>query len=68
MMPTSLPNELSDQQAKEAATSNDINECYSRMPKSTMKSELSESSVKKSGKRNGTVRQKVQLQNYIFPK
>jgi len=32
---------------KEAAKSNDINECYSRIPKSTVKSELSESSVKK---------------------
>ena len=40
-------NELADQLAKEAATSNDINECYSRIPKSTVKSELSELSVKK---------------------
>jgi len=31
-------NELADQLAKEAATSNDINECYSRVPKSTVKS------------------------------
>jgi len=34
-------NELADQLAKEAATSSDKNECYSRIPKSTVKSELS---------------------------
>jgi len=38
---------MAEQMAKEAATSNDINECYSRIPKSTVKSELSESSAKK---------------------
>jgi ribonuclease HI len=40
-------NELADQLVKEAATSNDINECYSRIPESTVKSELGESSVEK---------------------
>jgi ribonuclease HI len=32
--------ELADQLAKEVATSNDIIECYSKIPKSTVKSEL----------------------------
>jgi len=32
---------------KEAATNNDTNKCYSRIPKSTVKIELSESRVKK---------------------
>jgi ribonuclease HI len=35
-------NELADQLAKEAATSREINECYKRIPKSTVLSELSE--------------------------
>jgi hypothetical protein len=40
-------NELADQLAKEAATSREINECYKRIPKSTVLSELSEHSVTK---------------------
>jgi hypothetical protein len=40
-------NELADQLAKEAVTSSDNNECYNRIPKSTVKRELSENSVKK---------------------
>ena len=40
-------NELADQLMKEAETSKAINECYSRNPKRAVKSELSESSVKK---------------------
>jgi len=30
-------NKLADQTAKEAATNSDINECYTRIPKSTVK-------------------------------
>jgi hypothetical protein len=40
-------NELADQLAKEAATSREINECYKRIPKSAVLSELSEHSVTK---------------------
>jgi len=40
-------NELADRLAKEAATSSELNVSYSRIPKSTVKSALSESSVKK---------------------
>jgi hypothetical protein len=40
-------NELADQLAKEAATNSDINECYNRIPKSAVKSELSDYSVAK---------------------
>jgi len=39
-------NELADQLAKEAATNNGIIECYNKIPKSTVKSEFSENSVK----------------------
>ena len=39
-------NELADQLAKEAATNNDIVEWYNKNPKSRVKSELSENSVK----------------------
>ena len=39
--------ELTDQTAKEAATSRDINECYKRITKSTGLSEISEHSVTK---------------------
>ena len=40
-------NELADQTAKEAATNSDINECYKRIPKSTLRRELSDYSVTK---------------------
>jgi hypothetical protein len=40
-------NELADQLAKVAATNSDINECYKRIPKSTVKRELSDRSVTK---------------------
>jgi hypothetical protein len=40
-------NELADQPVKEAATDSDINECYKRIPKSTVKRELSDYSVTK---------------------
>jgi len=40
-------NELADQTAKEAATNSDINECYKRTPKSTVRRELSDYSVTK---------------------
>jgi hypothetical protein len=40
-------NELVDQLAKEAATSRDINVCYTRTPKSTVLRELNELSVTK---------------------
>ena len=40
-------NELADQLEKEAATNGDIDECYERIPKSTVKSELSDLGVKK---------------------
>jgi ribonuclease HI len=40
-------NELADELAKEAATNRDINECYRRIPKSTVKRELREHSVTK---------------------
>jgi Zn/Cd-binding protein ZinT len=33
-------NKLADQTAKEAAINSDINECYTRMPKSTVRREL----------------------------
>jgi hypothetical protein len=39
--------ELADQLAKEAAPSNGINECYKRIPKSSVLSELSEFNVTK---------------------
>jgi ribonuclease HI len=38
-------NELANQLAKEAATSRDVNECYKRIPKSTVLSELNDHSV-----------------------
>jgi ribonuclease HI len=40
-------NELADQLAKETATSREINECYKRIPKSPVLSELSEHSATK---------------------
>jgi hypothetical protein len=40
-------NELADQTAKEAATSTDINECYTRIPKSAVRRELKDHSVTK---------------------
>jgi hypothetical protein len=40
-------NELADQLAKEAASNNDINECYKRIPKSTVLSKINELSVTK---------------------
>jgi len=40
-------NELADRLAKEAATSSELNVTYSRIPKSAVKSALSESSVQK---------------------
>jgi ribonuclease HI len=43
-------NELADQLAKEAANNRDINECYKRIPKSTVLSELNEQSVTKLAK------------------
>jgi ribonuclease HI len=39
-------NELADQLAKEASKSKIMEECYSRVPKSTVSSELKEQSVK----------------------
>jgi len=39
-------NKLADQLAKEAASSKTIEECYSRIPKSAVWSELNEQSVK----------------------
>ena len=40
-------NELADEIAKEAATNSDIKVCYERIPKSAVKSELSENSETK---------------------
>jgi ribonuclease HI len=40
-------NELADQLAKEAASNNDVNECYKNIPKSKVLSELNEVSVTK---------------------
>jgi len=40
-------NELADQLAKEAATNTDIPTCYSRVPKSVVKSELEAKSVER---------------------
>jgi ribonuclease HI len=40
-------NELADQIAKEAATSIDINKCYTRIPKSAVRRELKDHSVTK---------------------
>jgi ribonuclease HI len=40
-------NELADKLAKEAATNNDIAECYQRIPKSAVKSDISEQSATK---------------------
>ena len=40
-------NELADETAKEAATNSDMNECYKRIPKSTVRRELSDYSVTK---------------------
>jgi len=40
-------NELADELAKEAATNRDIKKCYDRIPKSAVKSELSETSETK---------------------
>jgi len=40
-------NEMADELAKEAATNSDIKECYVRIPKSEVKSELSENSETK---------------------
>ncbi|PSN53551.1 hypothetical protein C0J52_09192 [Blattella germanica] len=42
-----LRNELADHVAKEAATSTEINECYNKLPKSVVFSEISENSVAK---------------------
>jgi len=39
--------ELADQTAKEAAINSDINECYTRIPKSTVKRELRDYSATK---------------------
>jgi hypothetical protein len=55
---------MADELVKEAATNSDINECYVRIPKGAVKSELSENSGTKC-KQNGTAQQKVQLRNYI---
>jgi hypothetical protein len=40
-------NELADQTAKDAATNSDINECYTRNPKSTVRQELRDYSATK---------------------
>jgi len=40
-------NELADQLAKEAATNGDIDECYKRIPKSSVISEISDLGVTK---------------------
>jgi hypothetical protein len=40
-------NELADQTAKEAATNSDSNECYTRIPKSTVGRELRDYSATK---------------------
>jgi hypothetical protein len=40
-------NELADTLAKEAATNTDIMECYKKVPKSVVRSELGEESVEK---------------------
>ena len=40
-------NELADQTAKEAAINSDINECYTRIPKSTARRELRDYSATK---------------------
>jgi ribonuclease HI len=40
-------NELADKLAKEAATNSDIAECYQRIPKSAVKSDISEQSATK---------------------
>jgi hypothetical protein len=60
-------NELADQMGKEAATSSDMNECYSRIPKSTVKRELSESSFKKL-KTEWDCSTKGAITNLYFPK
>jgi len=40
-------NEMADQQAKEAANNKDIEECYTKIPKSVVISEMQEQSVKR---------------------
>jgi hypothetical protein len=40
-------NDLADQFAKEAATGRDINECYTRIPKSAVRRDLKDHSVTK---------------------
>jgi hypothetical protein len=60
-------NELADQLAKEAAISREINECYKRIPKSAVLSELSERSVTKwQGEWDHTT--KGAITKYFFPK
>jgi uncharacterized membrane protein YheB (UPF0754 family) len=60
-------NELADQLAKEAATSREINECYKKIPKSAVLSELSEHSATKwQGEWNHTT--KGATTKLFFPK
>jgi len=51
-------NEMANELAKEVATNSDIKECYFRIPKSAVKSELSENSETKC-KQNGTAQHTV---------
>jgi len=60
-------NELADQLAKEAATNGDIDECYKRVPKSTVISELSDLSVTK-WQREWDHKTKGAITKSFFPK
>ena len=55
---------MTEELAKEAATNSDIKECYLRMPKSAVKSELSEISETK-WQIEWDRKKKVQLRSYI---
>jgi len=57
-------NELADRLAKEASSSKDIEECYNRIPKSTVTSELKEVSqtvAKRMGNKNKMSDNKILL-------
>ena len=59
-------NELADQLAKEAESSNTIDECYNKIPKSHVMGELNELSVKKWQSELGKIFQRC-INKIIFP-
>jgi hypothetical protein len=59
-------NELADTLAKEAATNTDILECYNKVPKSVVRSELCEKNVEK-WQRDWDQTSKEQLTKEYFP-